>query len=118
MVQQTNGEIARTWLQRSRRRSVVPTFCLQSFHIGYITHLVPTNTCAFPRRTVRVSTSKGRPVAPSLWVPEAASFELNSLRSDRRTMGKCPDKATSGFFNKLCFGWMNGVVRKARRGEV
>eukprot|EP00878_Enallax_costatus_P000230 GHUV01000294.1.p1 GENE.GHUV01000294.1~~GHUV01000294.1.p1 ORF type:complete len:1290 (+),score=442.33 GHUV01000294.1:122-3991(+) len=33
-------------------------------------------------------------------------------------MGKCPDEATSGFFNKLSFGWMNGVVRKARRGEV
>lgn len=33
-------------------------------------------------------------------------------------MGKCPDEATSGFFNKLSFGWMNSVVKKARRGEV
>uniref|UniRef100_A0A383VW30 Uncharacterized protein n=1 Tax=Tetradesmus obliquus TaxID=3088 RepID=A0A383VW30_TETOB len=30
----------------------------------------------------------------------------------------CPDAATSGFFNKLSFGWMNGVVRKARTGDV
>jgi hypothetical protein len=31
--------------------------------------------------------------------------------------GPCPDAATSGFFNKLSFGWMNAVVRKARQGE-
>uniref|UniRef100_A0A383WNY2 Uncharacterized protein n=1 Tax=Tetradesmus obliquus TaxID=3088 RepID=A0A383WNY2_TETOB len=32
--------------------------------------------------------------------------------------GPCPDAATSGFFNKLSFGWMNSVVRKARKGDV
>jgi hypothetical protein len=30
----------------------------------------------------------------------------------------CPDAATAGFFNKLSFGWMNGVVKKARTGDV
>jgi hypothetical protein len=29
----------------------------------------------------------------------------------------CPDAATSGFFNKLRFGWMNNVVRQARKGD-
>lgn len=33
-------------------------------------------------------------------------------------MGRCPDKATSGFFNKLSFGWMNDVVKKAKTGDV
>lgn len=28
------------------------------------------------------------------------------------------DAATSGFFNKLRFGWMNSVVKKARQGDV
>lgn len=31
---------------------------------------------------------------------------------------KCPDAATSGFFNKLSFGWMNSVVKKARTNDV
>lgn len=30
----------------------------------------------------------------------------------------CPDAATAGFFNKLSFGWMNSVVKKARTGDV
>eukprot|EP00775_Hariotina_reticulata_P004687 gene4687-4939_t len=30
----------------------------------------------------------------------------------------CPDAATSGFFRKLSFSWMNNVVSKARKGEV
>lgn len=30
---------------------------------------------------------------------------------------RCPDAATSGFYNKLSFGWMNNVVKKARQGE-
>jgi hypothetical protein len=29
----------------------------------------------------------------------------------------CPDAATSGFYNKLSFGWMNNVVKRARKGE-
>ena len=33
-------------------------------------------------------------------------------------MGRCPDAATSGFFNKLSFSWMTSVVRKARTGDV
>jgi hypothetical protein len=33
-------------------------------------------------------------------------------------VSKCPDGATSGFFNKRSFGWMNSVVRKARSGAV
>lgn len=32
--------------------------------------------------------------------------------------GQCPDAAVSGFFNKLSFGWMSGVVKKARTGDV
>lgn len=31
---------------------------------------------------------------------------------------KCPDAATSGFFNKLSFGWMTNVVKKARSNDV
>ncbi|WIA12457.1 hypothetical protein OEZ85_012492 [Tetradesmus obliquus] len=31
---------------------------------------------------------------------------------------RCPDAATSGFYNKLSFGWMNNVVKKARQGDV
>jgi hypothetical protein len=30
----------------------------------------------------------------------------------------CPDAATSGFFNKLSFGWMNSVVRNSHGGDV
>jgi ATP-binding cassette, subfamily C (CFTR/MRP), member 1 len=31
----------------------------------------------------------------------------------------CPDAATSGFFNKLRFGWMDRVVSRARKtGDV
>jgi hypothetical protein len=28
------------------------------------------------------------------------------------------DTQTSGFFNRLSFGWMNSVVKKARTGDV
>lgn len=31
---------------------------------------------------------------------------------------QCPDAATSGFFNKLSFRWMNNVVKRARTNDV
>lgn len=32
--------------------------------------------------------------------------------------GKCPDAATSGFFNQISYSWMNHVVKNAKSGNV
>jgi hypothetical protein len=44
---------------------------------------------------------------------------VHSFKQQEGKMGntRCPDAATSGFYNKLSFGWMNNVVKSARKGE-
>eukprot|EP00879_Flechtneria_rotunda_P019503 GHRR01020484.1.p1 GENE.GHRR01020484.1~~GHRR01020484.1.p1 ORF type:complete len:134 (-),score=14.28 GHRR01020484.1:47-448(-) len=65
-----------------------------------------------------------QPTSPDTW---AQQYTGSIVRPDcwhcgcctaQTTMGRCPDEATSGLFNKLSFGWMNNVVRKAKRGDV
>lgn len=53
--------------------------------------------------------------------PSAKQVVQQHNSTPAATMGggtKCPDAATAGFFNKLSFGWMAGVVRKAHSNDV
>jgi hypothetical protein len=68
-------------------------------------------------RTTAAAAPAAAPAAALL--PPCADTSYYTLGRERCIMvhqkGPCPDEATTGFFNKLTFSWINPVVKQAAK---